>query len=661
MYHPILTAAFVAALISSWDVHSVMALDPCGEPCLQAGATVVVAAAATSPPSWMEISDQPEAGKFFQVRPEKGFRAVTSIAKKAGISWRWIEASEWNRNRYFDPRISDNLRPNGGITLTRSFAPFGSKTKPLAQRTGTGSSFPVLWLPKFAGDEPSTTPVVEPGDEPSKDKPLRNRLTHLCVSNRVLLGSRRAKRLETVLRGDEISIWIGAEGGCESSLNVHQSDLRVFWSIGGATFRKTDLCRELPGGSQGKLDCDLPKLPSMELEVDFAELAFPERISLSISDEGRSAVGVAASSAIDADGRLVDPVSVDLQIRDPFAPRAQTDVLQDWTGTATRSSDRGRIIRSLCAAFKKVSRRKAVEVLIPAFLGRSKAFRNDLKKRFSGQCKRDGIASAIRKETRFLSGADKRETQEALFKLIDTGTLDRYDELVLSDFPKGHATADAERFRSMFAGYRLTCVGAGINAEVGQAVSEALLTEQRAREKMLSDRGRDTGTLQRKEVRKAFEEIFLAGLKSGVPPAKKAKALAILLRNLTATRNKILWGQLEFACRRRDPHCGGNTFAHTRSGQNKIFLCSKAVTSFGQIDKRKDQLVNMVLHEAAHTVGVVPHGADEFYVDDVVEWQSLPLFDERKPAGKKPAARFRSGRLSMADGTSRFSIRTAEE
>lgn len=650
----ILTAAFFVVVIPSRDVHAVMAVDPCGEPCVHAGSTIVAAAAtneAASPPPWMEISARPEAGKFFQVRPEKGFRAVTSIAQKAGISWRWIEGSEWNRNRYFDPRISDNLRPTGGITLTPRFAPFGSKTKPLTQRSGTGRTFPLLWLPRFAGDEPTETPVVDPGDEPSKDKPLRNQLSHLCVDNRVIPGDRRAKRFETVLRGDEVSIWVAGEGGCDLRSMDHPDDMPVFWSIGGTTFRLTDLCRQLLGG----MDCDLPTLPSMQLLADSTTLAFPEIVTLSIKEKGRSAVGVAASSAIDADGRLVDPLSVDLQIRDPFAPRNTKDILEDWTGTATRTSDRDKTVDSLCAAFRKLFRRDAVEALIPAFLGRSKAFRGDLEKRFAERCDKDGIASAIRNETRFLSDADKRETQKALRRLVDTGTLDRYDELVLTDFPKRHATADAGRFRDLFGGYDLTCRVPGVDAEVeaavGQAVREALLIAQRAREKLSSDRGRETGKLQRKDLREAFRDIFLDGLKSDTPPAKLAKAFALLLRNLTATRNKLLWGQLEFTCRNRDPNCGGNTFAYTRPGQSKIFLCSQAVTSFGEFDKRKDELVNMVLHEAAHTVGVVDHDGNEEYVHKVVEWQSLPLFSDR----------LTSGRLSMADGTSQFAIAAARK
>jgi hypothetical protein len=296
-----------------------------------------------------------------------------------------------------------------------------------------------------------------------------------------------------------------------------------------------------------------------------------------------------------------------------------------------------------------------VEALIPAFLGRSEAFRGDLEKRFSQRCDKDGIAGAIRKETRFLSDADKRETQQALRRLVDTGTLDRYDELVLTDFPKRHAIADAERFRDLFGGYDLTCRVPGVDAEVkaavGQAVREALLIAQRARAKLLNDRGRDTGSLQRKDLRAAFQDIFLDGLKSDTPPAKRAKAFAILLRNLTVTRNKLLWGQVEFTCRKRDPNCGGSTFAYTRPGQNKIFLCSKAVTGFGEFNKREDELVNMVLHEAAHTVGVVDHDGNEVYVHEVVEWQRLPLFDER----------LASGRLSMADGISQFAIAAARK
>jgi hypothetical protein len=194
-------------------------------------------------------------------------------------------------------------------------------------------------------------------------------------------------------------------------------------------------------------------------------------------------------------------------------------------------------------------------------------------------------------------------------------------------------------------------VDAEVEAAVGQAVREALLIAQRAREKLSSDRGRETGKLQRKDLREAFRDIFLDGLKSDTPPAKLAKAFALLLRNLTATRNKLLWGQLEFTCRNRDPNCGGNTFAYTRPGQSKIFLCSQAVTSFGEFDKRKDELVNMVLHEAAHTVGVVDHDGNEEYVHKVVEWQSLPLFSDR----------LTSGRLSMADGTSQFAIAAARK
>lgn len=651
-------AAFFMALISSRDVHAVMAVDPCGEPCFRAGAAFAPAAAANkeaSPPPWMEISDQPKAGKFFQVRPQEGFRAITTIAGKAGISWRWIEASAWNRERYFDPRISDNLRPNGGITLTPRFAPFGSKTKPLTQRSGTGRAFPLLWLPRFAGDEPTATPVVDPGDEPSdepsKDKPLRNQLSHLCIDNRVIPRDRRAKRFETFLRGDEVSIWVAGEGGCNLRSMDHPDDMSVYWSIGGTTFRLTDLCRQFLGG----MDCDLPTLPSTKLLADSTTLAFPEIVTLSIKEKGRSAVGVAASSAIDAGGRLVDPLSVDLQIRDPFAPRNTNDVLEDWTDTSARTSDRDKTVDSACSAFRKLFRRDAVEALIPAFLGRSKAFRGDLEKRFAERCDKDGIASAIRNETRFLSDADKRETQKTLRRLVDTGTLDRYDELVLTDFPKGHTTADAERFRDLFGGYDLTCRVPGVDAEVkaavGQAAREALLIAQRAREKLSSDRGRETGNLQRKDLRKAFQDVFLDGLKSDTPPAKLAKAFAILLRNLTATRNKLLWGQLEFNCRNRDPGCGGSTFAHTRPGQSKIFLCSQAVTAFGVFDKRKDELVNMVPHEAAHIVGVVDHDGNEEYVHKVVEWQSLPLFAERST----------SGRLSMADGTSQFAIAAARK
>jgi hypothetical protein len=42
---------------------------------------------------------------------------------------------------------------------------------------------------------------------------------------------------------------------------------------------------------------------------------------------------------------------------------------------------------------------------------------------------------------------------------------------------------------------------------------------------------------------------------------------------------------------------------------------------------------------------------NEVYVHKVVEWQRLHLFDERPT----------SGRLAMADGTSRFAIAAARE
>ena len=97
---------------------------------LAVGATLVLRAgpveARPPPPRGMDIAPEPTPGRFFQVRNENGYRSVVSIARKAGVNWRWIERSEWNRDRYFNPNISDNLRPNGGLSLSPKFASHGS-------------------------------------------------------------------------------------------------------------------------------------------------------------------------------------------------------------------------------------------------------------------------------------------------------------------------------------------------------------------------------------------------------------------------------------------------------------------------------------------------------------------------------------------------------
>src|SRR5262245_46395002 len=75
------------------------------------------------------IAAKPTAGKFYQVAAKADVNSVIGIGDAAGIEWRWIEASDWNKDRYFDPKISDNLRPKGGLSLKPKFAANGSKTK----------------------------------------------------------------------------------------------------------------------------------------------------------------------------------------------------------------------------------------------------------------------------------------------------------------------------------------------------------------------------------------------------------------------------------------------------------------------------------------------------------------------------------------------------
>jgi outer membrane protein OmpA-like peptidoglycan-associated protein len=124
-------------------------------PVIPVDALAGVAERDAAPPEWMDVAPEPAPGRFFQVRNQEGYRAVVTIAGKAGVDWRWIEKSAWNRARYFDDRIADNLRKHGGLSLTPKYAPFGSETKPLSQSRGTGTSYPLLWLPSREAEEPS--------------------------------------------------------------------------------------------------------------------------------------------------------------------------------------------------------------------------------------------------------------------------------------------------------------------------------------------------------------------------------------------------------------------------------------------------------------------------------------------------------------------------
>jgi len=132
---------------------------------LAVGATLVLRAgpveARPPPPRGMDIAPEPAPGRFFQVRNENGYRSVVSIARKAGVDWRWVERSEWNRDRYFNPSISDNLRPNGGLSLSPKFASHGSQIKPRNQKSRTGHDWPLLWIPALDGDEPGKLAEIE--------------------------------------------------------------------------------------------------------------------------------------------------------------------------------------------------------------------------------------------------------------------------------------------------------------------------------------------------------------------------------------------------------------------------------------------------------------------------------------------------------------------
>jgi len=161
--------------------HSMLSLSsslrrPCAVAALLAAFTAAPSLSFAAPPlPASQVSAQPAPGRFYQVAVS-GPRSVTTIAKAAGIDWRWIEASAWNRARYFDATIQDNLRPNGGLSMAARFAAGGSAVKPLTQ-TSTGSAYPLLWLPAAAAQEPGASNEPEPAPPrpaaPATDSPAR--------------------------------------------------------------------------------------------------------------------------------------------------------------------------------------------------------------------------------------------------------------------------------------------------------------------------------------------------------------------------------------------------------------------------------------------------------------------------------------------------------
>lgn len=171
-------------------------------------ATVMFSAAANAKcvppkeerPKWMDVAQDPQPGRFLQVRNQKGFRAVTSVAKKANVPWTWIEYSQWNQSRYFSPKISDNLRRKGGISLSCKFAAYGSVKKPKDSNERTGTSYPLLWIPSFRGQQPPDPEIINarfsncdsgiPANLPGQD----------TAGPRCLPDSRNAKKALTKLK-----------------------------------------------------------------------------------------------------------------------------------------------------------------------------------------------------------------------------------------------------------------------------------------------------------------------------------------------------------------------------------------------------------------------------------------------------------------------------